>query len=143
MEEGWPRARRVPRGTIASRTLSLGKRGLLYYRSRGGGAGSVVFRSFAPFDPIGGHDPGLALERQGLEGGHRRRRSESRVERLGDENLPRPRFGAQAGGNVDGVTDHRVLQPAVAADVAGKDVADVEADSRRPRPAPLALAFCV
>src|SRR5258706_1321749 len=115
MEEGWPRARRVPRGTIASRTLSLGKRGLLYYRSRGGGAGSVVFRSLPPFDPIDGHDQGLALERQGLEGGHRRRRSESRVERLGDEKFPRPRLGAQAGSNSVRVADQPVLPPSGAA----------------------------
>ena len=51
------------------------------------------------------------------------------TQRLADQDLARGRLGAEPGGDVHRVADHGVLQPAVAADVAGEDLAVVDPDA--------------
>src|ERR1700674_4498603 len=102
-------------------------------RSANGGL-PAAFGGRTEVDAEDRHRLRLAFERYGFEDVHRRRARQPPIEQLGDQDLPACGPRAEAGRGVDRGADDRVFQPLGAADVAGEDLAGIEADADGDRP---------
>src|SRR5580693_4299309 len=96
-----------------------------------------------PADAEDRHRLRLSLERPIGKRLDRLRGAEGPDQRLAGKDVAGPGLGAEVGGDVDRVADHRVVEPPVAADVAREDLAHVDPDADRQGAAPLALPLLV